>query len=292
MLISYFKGQPSQHVIAYRNGEIKRNGLGLSLWYAPHRTSIAAIPAVSQDVPFVFNETTANFQEITIQGLLTYRLEKPLEITRYLDFTIDRKTGDFRTDDFEKPAQRLIAAVQTHTRGRINELSLEEALVRVKALSDLALERVNAEPDLIDLGIVLERLHFNNVAATPEMHKALEADYREGLQRRADQAIYARRAAAVEEERKIKQSELSTDIELEERRKELVEMQAENSLRLAEADAKADELKLSPYGDLPAQALVGLALKEWAANAGTIGNLSITPDHLNQLIGWVSGTQK
>ena len=192
MLIGYFKGEPSQHVIVYRSGKIVCEGLGLSLWYLPHRTSIAAIPVVSQDVPFVFNETTANFQDITIQGMLTYRLEKPLEIARHLDFTIVRKTGGFRTDDHEKPAQRLISAVQTHTRGRINELSLEDALVKVKALSDLALERVNEEPDLAELGIVLERLHFMNVAATPEMHKALEADYRESLQRRADQAIYAR----------------------------------------------------------------------------------------------------
>lgn len=119
------------------------------------------------------------------------------------------------------------------------------------------------------------------------MRKALEADYREGLQRRADQAIYARRAAAVAEERKIKQSELDTEVELEERRRELVEMQAANRLRLAEADARADELKLDPYARMPAQALLGLALKEWAANAGNIANLSITPDHLNQLVAWV-----
>jgi len=64
----------------------------------------------------------------------------------------------------------------------------------------------------------------------------LEAEYRERLQRDADRAIYERRTAAVEEERKIRQSELETDIDLEERRKELVVMQAENSLTLAEAE--------------------------------------------------------
>ena len=52
--------------------------------------------------------------------------------------------------------------------------------------------------------------------------------------------------------------------------------------------AKAEELKLSPFGDLPPQALVGLALKEWAANAGTIDNLSITPDLLGKVVSYIS----
>ena len=65
-------------------------------------------------------------------------------------------------------------------------------------------------------------------------------------------------------------------------------MQAKNSLTLAEADATADELKLAPYGELPPQALVGLALKEWASNAGTIENLSITPDLLSKVVSFVA----
>jgi hypothetical protein len=65
-------------------------------------------------------------------------------------------------------------------------------------------------------------------------------------------------------------------------------MQARNSLTLAEAEAKAEELKLEPYGELPPQALVGLALKEWAANAGRIDNLSITPDLLSKVVSFVA----
>jgi hypothetical protein len=80
---------------------------------------------------------------------------------------------------------------------------------------------------------------------------------------------------------------METDIELEQRRKELVAMQAENSLKLAEAEAKGDEMRLDPYGNLPPQALIGLAFKEFAGNAGNIGNLSITPDMLGQIIAWV-----
>ena len=154
------------------------------------------------------------------------------------------------------------------------------------------LAKVNEESGLKTLGVVVEGLHFTAITATPEMRKALEAEYREALQQKADQAIYARRAKAVEEERRIKQGEMATEVELENRKKELVDTQARNRLALAEAEAKAEELKLSPYGRLEPQVLIGLALKDWASAGGQIGNLTITPDMLGQLVGWVAGARK
>ena len=155
-------------------------------------------------------------------------------------------------------------------------------------LAEKVKQNVRHSSDLGELYVVLEGLHFTAIKATQEMQKALEADYRESLHRRADQAIYARRKSAVDEERKIRESEMNTEVEIENRRKDLVDMQARNSLALAEAEAKAEELKLEPYGELPPQALVGLALKEWAANAGKIDSLSITPDLLGKVVSFVS----
>lgn len=247
------------------------------------------MPIVTQDAQFIFNETTRTFQAVSIQGHLTYRLTRPLDAAARLDFTIDPATQQYRAKDPEKLAQRLINTIQGHTRSHVNALSLEDALTKVRDLTAQVLAAVNAEPALQELGVVVEGLHFAQVTATPEMRKALEADYRESLQQRADQAIYARRAKAVEEERKIREAEMNTEVELEQRRTDLVDMQARNNLALAEAEAKAEELKLSPYNTLAPQVLIGLALKEWAGHAGTIGNLTISPDLLSQLVTWVTG---
>lgn len=287
MIINYFKGEPNRYVIRYKNGQIDKHGKGLDFWYLPFNTSIAVINTVSQDAPFIFNESTANFQEVAIQGQITYRLEAPLEAAQYLDFSIEPKNGQYKSNDPDKLSQRVINAVQAHTRKGINDLSLEKALTNVKEIASQVLTDVLNESSLKKLGVVVESLYFTTITPTPEMQKALEAEYRESLQQNADHAIYERRAASVEEERKIRQRELETDIELENRRKDLVEMQAQNSLKLAEAEAKADEMKLDPYGALPPQALVGLALREFAGNAGRIGSLNITPDMLGQIIGWV-----
>ena len=289
MIIKYFKGEPNKYVIQYKNGRVINHGEGLDFWYLPFNTSIAVVDTVSQDSQFIFNESTANYQEVAIQGYLTYRFETPLDAAKYLDFSIDPASGKYRKKDGEKLSQRVINAVQSHTRKSINTFSLDQALTSAKEISSQVLAAVADESSLKKLGVVVESLYFTAITPTPEMQKALEAEYRENLQRNADKAIYDRRAASVEEERKIQQREMDIEIEIEERRKELVGMQAENSLKLAEAEAKADEMKLNPYGDLAPQALIGLALKEFAGNAGRIGSLNITPDMLGQVIGWIGG---
>jgi hypothetical protein len=291
-LVQYYKGEPNVHVIRYRNGKPIAHGPGLTFWYLPFNTTIAAVPVISQDAQFIFNEATRDFQAVAIQGSLAYRLTAPLEAAKALDFTIDPSSGRYRSKDSEKLAQRIINAVQAYTRTHVSALSLEDALTKVRALAAGVLQAVNTDGALRSLGVLVEGLHFTGVTATPEMRKALEADYREALQQKADQAIYARRAKSVEEERRIKERELETEVELENRKKDLVDMQARNQLALAEAEAKAEELKLSPYGALAPQVLVGLALKEWASAGGQIGNLSITPDMLGQLVGWVAGGRK
>jgi len=288
MLFRYYKGEPNTYVLCHRNGDLVRHGAGISFFYLPVTSSISTVPLASQESQFIFNETTADFQEVSIQGSLTYRLTDPLELARRLNFSVHAGSGIYQSEDPQQLVTRVVNSVQAHTRSEVSRRSLEGALTEVKDLSAVVYEKVANASELTALGVELEGLHFSAVKATPEMQKALEADFRESLHKRADQAIYARRKSAVDEERKIRESELNTEVELENRRKDLVDMQARNNLALAEAEAEADRLKLSPYGELPPRALVGLAFKEWAANAGTIDNLSITPDLLTKVVSYVA----
>jgi len=289
---AYFKGEPSVHVIRYRRGGVVAQGPGLAFWYLRYNTSIALVPIVAQDAPFIFNEATRDFQVVAIQGSLLYRITAPLEAARAVNYAIDPRTGRYRSDHKPKLGQRLVNIVQGHTRSQVIDLPLEQAMTKVKDLAADVLARIQGEPLLASLGVAVEGLHFAGVSATPEMRKALEADYREALQQRADQAIYARRAKAIEEERRIKQREMDTEVELENQKKTLVEMQASNRLTLAQAEAKAEELKLGAYAQLAPQQLMGLAFKEWAAGGGKIGNVTVTPDMLGQIGNWMAGAKK
>ena len=292
MFIKYYKGEPNMYVLAYRNGQVIKKGTGRALWYLPHNTTIANVPVMTQDTAFIFNEVTANFQEIAVQGQLTYRFENPELTSKFLDFTVEPKSGRFRSKDPEKIVQMIVNTVQASTRTKVNEMDLEEAIRDVKSISNHVLTEVRKEQGLADMGVVIEKLHISAMNPKPEMQKALEADYRESLKKRADQAVYDRRTASQTEEDKLKRKEMETEVELEDRRKDLVNMQAENSLTLAEAEAKAEEMKLNPYSEMGSQALLAMAMKEWAANAGKIGTLNINPDMLGQFVKYIGEDSK
>ena len=205
MIINYYKGEPNTYLVSFRNGEVIKHGAGINFFYSPLTTSIAAIPLASQESHFVFTETTVDFQEITIQGSFTYRVHNPLDVATMLDYTIVPSNHRYKSTDPEKLVQRVVNAVQGRTRTEVSKLQLEDALTEVRDLAQVVYSAVAEAPELKSLGIELEGLHFTSVRATPEMQKALEADFRESLSKRADQAIYDRRKAAVEEERKIRE---------------------------------------------------------------------------------------
>jgi hypothetical protein len=103
----------------------------------------------------------------------------------------------------------------------------------------VVLGRIRDAQLLSAMGVELMSIFFVSAKPTPEVAKALEAEYRETLLRKADEAIYARRAAAVEEERKIKENELNTDITLEQNRQQLIELEGNNQQREAEFRGRA-----------------------------------------------------
>ncbi|HMB90417.1 MAG TPA: SPFH domain-containing protein [Rhodothermales bacterium] len=287
-MIRHFKGEPSTHVIKYKSGQIAEQGEGLSFFYTPFNTTVVAIPTTTRDAAFIFNETTADYQDVAVQGQCTYRLVDPERVAVLLDYSIDPRTQRYKTDDPEKLEGRILNALQTQSRGWIRARPLEEVLAGAEPLSGIMLNQVRSDAALQELGVRVESLYLTSITASPETKKALEAEYRESLLRRADQAIYDRRAATVAEERKIRQSELSTEIELEQNRQRLVELQTQNNLTEAEADAKAEAMKLEPYTNIPAAVLLSLAAQEWAKRGGSIDALTLTPDLLTQMASLIS----
>jgi hypothetical protein len=283
-LLEYFKAEPTEYILAQTNGRIFRQGPGRAFWYLPHRTSIALVPVATTDVTFVFNETTGNFQVVTLQGQFTYRIAAPQTIASLLNFIINPRTRAYRSEDPARLNQRITNIVQMYTRNELQQLELEDALRSSERLARSVMEHIRTEQSLAALGVECLSIFFTSIKATPEMARALEAEYREALQKRADQAIYSRRAEAVEQERKIKQNELSTEVDLEQRRQSLVDLQGANARKKAEFEAEALRIQLTPYQTLDTRLLMALAFRDFATNAQKIGNLTITSEILEQLL--------
>jgi regulator of protease activity HflC (stomatin/prohibitin superfamily) len=242
--MAYMKVPPTKYVIHYRQGKIKREGAGLSFFYFVPASTIVTVPYVSADAPFVFQEVTREFQPITIQGQLTYRVADPKKLAALLDFSVDRG-GRYRSDDPEKLNTRLVHQTQVFARSVTQKLTLSEALTRSRDIGVEVFNNLKTSEAITALGIEILSVSILSVKASPEMSKALEAEAREALQRRSDEAIYARRNAAVEQERRIKESELNTEIAVEEKQREIRETKMAADLAMEEKQRQVREARMA-----------------------------------------------
>lgn len=293
--LGYFKGQPTEYILKYSGGKLAREGQGLAFYYLRFNTQILAVPTSSMDANFVFNEVTRNFQAVTIQGQFTYRIKSPQEAAKLLNFTIDPRTHVYLSNDPDRLAQRITNVIQMETRVELQKLSLEEALGSFETIATRVENSIKSGISLSALGVELISIYFISAKPTPEVGQALEAEYRETLLRKADEAIYARRSAAVEEEGKIKERELNSEITLEQQRRKLIDLTGENELLEAENRGKAQEiedrhridskkLELGLYAGLEPRAVLALALNELGVHSEKIGNLTITSELLASLM--------
>ena len=127
-MFSFIKGAPTDYMIHHQGGEVRRRGEGLAFFYYRPTSTIMRVPLASVDVPFVFTETTGDFQTATVQGQLTYRVTEPERLAALLDFSIDRR-GSYGSDDPSLVPERLVHATQVLTRTVIQEMRLREAIV-------------------------------------------------------------------------------------------------------------------------------------------------------------------
>jgi len=318
--LRYMKAAPTTYVLQYKNGGLRREGPGLSFFYYAPTTTLVTVPLESADVPFAFQETTADFQAVALQGQLTYRVADPKKLASLLDFSIG-PLELYRSEDYRKLPERLVYTLQTLMRAETQKLSLREALTKGGTLTASVFAALKASDAVAQLGVEILNLSLLSIRPTPEMAKALEAEAREALQRRSDEAIYERRNNAVEQERRIRESELNTEIAVEEKRRQIRETQMaadiaieqqraawmekriENDRKEADSRAYALEVTLKPMRDMDwrtmmtlsqqggdPKMMIALAFQEMASNAQKIGELNISPDLLRSLVASAAST--
>jgi regulator of protease activity HflC (stomatin/prohibitin superfamily) len=241
--IRYIKFESTVYIIHYRNGKVKREGAGLSFCYFAPSSSIAAVPAGSNDLPFIFNETTSDFQTVAIQGSLTFRVTDPRKLASMLDFTVDANC-QYIKNDYEKLSQRLINEAQTAAAAFVQGLPVRDSLRSAARIETTIMGGLDKSTAVTMLGVEVLSVNILGITPTPEMARALEAHTREALQQEADEAIYARRNFAVEQERIIKESELNTEIAVEEKKKQIAEKTQEAEVAAEENRRRLREMKV------------------------------------------------
>jgi regulator of protease activity HflC (stomatin/prohibitin superfamily) len=312
--LRFIKASPTTYILHYVNGKAHREGSGLSFFYYAPTSTLVAVPLASVDVPFVFNEVSADYQQVTIQGQFSYRVSDPKVLARVLDFSI-YPNGRYVSEDPRKLDERLTQVTQVLANAIAHRLKLRELLVAHELLVHEVLDGLKISPSVTMLGVEILGFSVLSIKPSPETAKALEAEARELLMRHADEAIYARRNAAVALERQIKESELNTEIAVEEKQRQireakmsasialeqqrvqLIERRSENDKREADSKSYALNAMVTPLRDMDWRTLMALsagrtdsklaiamAFRDLADHAEKIGTLNITPDLLNSLL--------
>ena len=225
--IRYIKSQPTVHLMQFRAGKVVREGAGLSFFYYAPATTLVSIPVASQDRPFILELVTADFQSVTVQGQVTYRISDPRRTATMMDFSLGKDGRSYVSEDPKRLGDRVAMQVEVIVQRAVQVLELKEALRASASIARTAQAELANQPEIGALGLEILGVSVMAVKPTPDIARALEAEARESNLKAADDAVYLRRMSAVENERAIRQNELDTDIAVEQKKRQIKETQME-----------------------------------------------------------------
>ncbi len=322
-LIRHLRAAPTAHVRHIRRGRLVREGTALSFWFRPLVSTVSELPVDEQELPLLFRAPTSDYQEVSVQATITYRIVAPDRAAERVDFGIDTRTGQWIDAPLEQLGTVLIEQAQQHAIAVVARRPLVDVLSSgIGDLRDVIDAGLRSDGRLQEIGIEIAGVRVVAVRADAETEKALQTPLREELHQEAAKASYVRRAAAVEQERAIAENELANKIELARQEEELVRQQGLNDRRrvtdeaeaqrirteanaqdvqvvaqanaerislTGAAEAEVQQAKIAAYADARDGVLLALAVRDLAGTLPDVGQLVITPDLISSAlarVGW------
>jgi hypothetical protein len=229
------------HIRRFRRGQLVSSGKGLAFWFMPMGTSIAELPTDDRELQFIFQGRSRDFQEVTIQGEINYRVKDPDCLAERIDFSIDLESGLHRNQPLEQLASLFTSTAQKYAGRYIASKDIQTLIVDGPENIQTAIESGFASEHVFsEMGLEMVSLGIKNIRPVAELEKAMQTPTRESIQQNADEATFQRRAMAVEKERAIAENELQNKIELAAREEKLISQQGTNERRRVEEQAIAE----------------------------------------------------
>ncbi len=318
VVIRHLRSELSQYVLAHRGGRLRRSGRGLAFWYLPLSTSIAEVPMDDRELPFLFHGKSADFQDVTAQGVITFRVVDPKRLAERVDFSLDLGTGAWTARPLDVLSTLLTGLAEQLALSVLAEAPIQQLVAEGAArVRQVVGEGLDADAGLAEMGLEVVTLRVSVVQPTAELQRAMEAPARERIQQQADDAGFERRARAVEKERAIQENELQNRIELARREEELIRQSGQNERRRKEEDVAAKRLeaegaaerlrirasadaegirlveaakvlsereRLEIYRTLPPAVIAALAAQALAQKIERIDHVNVTPELLGPML--------
>jgi hypothetical protein len=186
-----------------------------------------------------------------------------------LNYTIDSRSLSYISDDPMKLPERLINLVQIAAKGAVKKLTLKEAIIASDDVAQGVFKSLTEDTMVRSLGVQILSLSIAAIKPNPETAKALEAETREEILKGSDQAIFLRRNYAVEQERIIRESELNTEIAVENKNREIQEtrMETERLAQQKQLEMREETITFNIHAEEQNQKLVDLQTRNEKAEA-------------------------
>jgi len=304
--VRHVRSNPSAYVLHYRRGKVIRSAAGITFWAWPLSDSVVEVPTDDRDLTLVIHGRSSDYQDVTVQGILTYRTADPTRLAGRVDFSLDLASGTYVSEPITRVEVLLSQLAQEEVlqylaRTPIREL-LSDGIARLRQAVDAALA---AAPQVPEFGLSVSGVRITGVRPNPDLEKAIEAPARERIKQESDEAAFSRRALAVEKERAIAENEMQSRIELARREQQLIEQEGANAKRKATDQAESAQItasaeagrieavegarqqveakRIEALQDASGSVLATLAATGFADHITSINNLQITPDLLSTI---------
>src|SRR5262249_8323848 len=146
-----------------------------------------------------FSGRSKDFQAITVQGDLTWHVVDPKVLGDRIDFSIDLANGRYTGKPIEQIEGLLNGLAQQVATQYFAEANVQETLnAGIEALRKRLEDALTGADRIAGMGLEISAIRLKSIAPSAELEKALQTPTFEALQQKADQAVYERRALAVE----------------------------------------------------------------------------------------------
>jgi regulator of protease activity HflC (stomatin/prohibitin superfamily) len=315
---THVRSTATMHVLHRAHGRLRHDGPGAAFWFRPMAAAISEVPVDDREQPVLVTVRTADLQQVSAPGSVTFRVVDPELAAARVDFSVHLKSGQWAESPLETLGSAIHGAAAAAVAQSLADRDLRQALTTDPAwLASTVQTALAADERLSSIGIAVVGVRFAVLRAEPDIERALQTPAREAIQQEADKATFERRAIAVEREAAIGQNELANQIDLAARAEHLIAQKGTNARREAqeqaaagaiatqaeasrttalaharadadrvtgEAAAETEKARLAAYTGVPRDLLFALAAHEAAVNLPAIDHLVITPDLVQSLL--------
>ena len=319
----HLRASPTTHIRHLKNGTVEHDGVGEAFWFRSLTAAISEIPVDNREQPLLFHARTSDFQDVTVQATITYRVADPALAATRIDFGIDPDSGAWRARPLEQVGGLLTELAQQYALDLLARIPLPQALSEgMAAVRDRLTGGLTEDERLAGIGLAIIDVRVVAVRAEPDVERALQTPTREAVQQDADKATYGRRAPG----RRTRTGDRGERVAEPDRAGQArgaaggaagsqrpgprhrggrrgthqrggaggdaahpVRRAGRRTRAVGLAEADAEAARVATYRELEAATILGLAVKELAGNLPQIGTLNLTPDVLTGLLARLSG---